>query len=229
MSDLNRIIQGDALEELKKLPSESVNSVITSPPYFALRDYGMKGQIGMEATYQEFLKKLVYVFNEVKRVLKKDGTCFVNLGDSYASLGKVGGDIDDDSGMDIERGRSRIKKGSYAEKCLMLIPHRFAIAMIDSGWILRNTLPWIKPNAMPESVQDRWKKAHEYIFFFTKSKKYFFDLDAIRTPHKQVSVKRAEYEQGRNVLGQNPSSMGEKYQENNRYMGMPARMVKLNP
>src|SRR3990167_4902041 len=134
MSDLNRIIQGDALEELKKLPSESVNSIITSPPYFALRDYGIEGQIGMEATYQEFLKKLIDVFNEVKRVLKKDGTCFVNLGDSYASLGKIGGDIDSDTGMNISRGRSRIKKGSYPEKSLMLIPHRFAIGMVDNGW-----------------------------------------------------------------------------------------------
>jgi DNA modification methylase len=81
---------------------------------------------------------------------------------------------------------------------------------------------------MPESVQDRWKKAHEYIFFFVKDKKYYFDLDAIRTPHKEVSIKRAEYEQGRNALGLNPSSMGKKYQDNKRYMGMPARQVKLN-
>src|SRR3990167_6873754 len=111
----------------------------------------------------------------------------------------------------------------------MMIPERFGIAMIEKNWILRNKLVWIKRNAMPESVQDRWKKAHEYIFFFVKSKKYYFNLDVIRTPHKEVSLKRAEYEQGRNVLGLNPSSMGKKYQDNKRYMGMPARMVKLNP
>lgn len=97
--------------------------------------------------------------------------------------------------------------------------------MIDNGWILRNKLVWIKPNAMPESVQDRWKKAHEYIFFFTKSKKYYFDLDSIRTKHKQVSIDRAEYERDRNALGIKSSSMGEK---SNEY-GMPARFVKLNP
>ena len=99
----------------------------------------------------------------------------------------------------------------------------------NKPWIARNCLIWIKPNAMPESVQDRWKKAHEYIFFFVKNKKYHFNLDAIRTPHKEVSIKRAEYEQRRNALGLNPSSMGKKYLDNKRYMGMPARMVKLNP
>ena len=124
--------------------------------------------------------------------------------------------------------RSIIPDG-LSQKSLMMIPERFAIAMLDSGWILRNKLVWIKRNAMPESVQDRWKKAHEYIFFFVKTKKYHFDLDSIRTQHKEVSIRRAEYEQGRNALGQNPSSMGTKYQGNKRYMGMPARMVKLNP
>lgn len=233
----NQVVCGDALEVLKGMESESVDCVVTSPPYFQLRDYKVEGQIGLEATYQEFIGKLIEVFNEVKRVLKKEGTSFVNLGDSYASLGKLNGDIDGDNGMDINRGRGRIKKGSYPEKSLMLIPHRFAISMIDNGWRLRNCLPWIKPNAMPESVQDRWKKAHEYWFFFVKSKKYYFDLDAIRTPHKEVSIKRAEFEQGRNALGQNPSSMGEKYgrDKNNRdkkldkYLSMPSRQVKLNP
>jgi len=110
-------------------------------------------------------------------------------------------------------------------KCLMMIPERFAIEMIDRGWILRNKLVWIKRNAMPESVQDRWKKAHEYIFFFVKSKKYYFNLNAIRTPHCQVSLKRAEFEQGRNALGQNPSNLGDKSAK----YGMPARVVKLNP
>lgn len=225
---MEKIICGDSLEELKKLPDESVDCCITSPPYFNLRDYKIRGQIGLEKTWQEYIKKLIDIFDEVKRVLKKEGNCFINLGDSYASVGKLSGDIDDDEGMDIERGRSRVKKGTYSEKCLMMIPERFSILMIDSGWILRNKIVWVKPNAMPESVQDRWKKAHEYIFFFVKSKKYYFNLDIIRTPHKEVSIKRAEYEQGRNALWENPSSMGKKYQDNKRYMGMPARMVKLN-
>lgn len=233
--ELNQIIYGDALEVLKTFPDECVDCCITSPPYFNLRDYGVEGQIGLEKTWQEYIRKLIDVFGEVKRVLKKSGSCFVNLGDSYASIGKLCGDFtreDDDPKWgkhDKNRGRSRVPKGSYPEKSLLFIPHRFAIAMIDAGWRARNTLIWVKPNAMPESVQDRWKKAHEYIFFFTKSKKYYFNLDTIRTPHKEVSIKRAEYEQGRNAMGLNPSSMGVKYKGNERYYGMPARMVKLNP
>jgi DNA modification methylase len=232
---INKVICGDALKELKKLPDESIDCCITSPPYFNLRDYQVEGQIGLEETYQEYIAKLIAVFNEVKRVFKKKGTCFVNLGDSYSSIGKLCGDFTREDNNkkwekhDSNRGRSRIQKGSYPEKCLIMIPERFTISMIDRNWILRNKLIWVKPNAMPESVQDRWKKAHEYIFFFVKNKKYHFDLDAIRTPHKQVSIKRADYEQGRNALGLNPSSMGKKYLDNNRYMGMPARMVKLNP
>lgn len=228
LPELNKIICGDSLSILKTWPDNFIDCVVTSPPYFNLRDYQIEGQIGLEKTWQEYIEKLVAVFKEIKRVLKKEGTCFVNLGDSYASVGKIGGDIDIDDGMDIKRGRSRIKKGTYPEKCLMMIPERFAVSMIDNGWILRNKLVWIKPNAMPESIQDRWKKAHEYIFFFVLNKKYNFDLDAIRTPHKEVSIKRASYEQDRNALGKNPSSMGKKYLDNKRYMGMPARMVKLN-
>lgn len=197
----NTIICGDVFSELKKIESESIDCCITSPPFFNLRDYGIDGQIGLESTWQEYIKKLIDVFDEVKRVLKKDGTCFVNLGDSFASVGKLCGDFTRDDKdekwgkHDSNRGRSRIQKGTYPEKCLMMIPERFATAMIDqSQWILRNKLVWIKRNAMPESVKDRWKKAHEYIFFFTKNKNYYFNLDSIRTPHKLISIKRAKYE-----------------------------------
>lgn len=231
---INQIIQGDALNVIKNFTDESIDCVITSPPYFNLRDYGINGQIGLEKTWQEFVSKLIKIFNEVKRVLKKEGTCFVNLGDTYGT--KSGGSIQlangDKTQYDLINHDNRFgteqNKPSEMYKCLMMIPERFAIAMIDNGWILRNKIVWVKPNAMPESVEDRWKKAHEYIFFFVKNKKYYFNLDAIRTPHKQVSIKRAEYELGRNALGLNPSSMGKKYQNNKRYMGMPARQVKLN-
>ena len=121
--------------------------------------------------------------------------------------------------MDIVPTKKQFKKKEIPEHLL-----RFFVLKKQNKWILRNKLIWIKPNAMPESVQDRWKKAHEYIFFFTKNKKYHFDLDAIRTPHKDVSIKRVEYEQGRNALGQNESSIGDK---SSKY-GMPARVVKLN-
>jgi len=232
--ELNQIIQGDSLEVLKTLPDESIDYMITSPPYYSLRDYGVEGQIGLEKTYEEYIKKLIDIFNEAKRVLKKEGTCFVNLGDTYKSLGATRhlGWKDPKSkarGLDVLEP-SGMPQGKLQEKSLMMIPERFAIAMIDNGWILRNKLVWIKKNAMPESVQDRWKKAHEYIFFFVKSKKYYFDLDSIRTKHKEVSIKRAEYELGRNAMGLNPSSMGEKYKKDkSAKYGMPARQVKLNP
>ena len=230
----NKIICGDSLTELKKLPDESIDCCITSPPYFNLRNYNVDGQIGLEKTWQEYIKKLIDIFGEMKRILKKEGTCFVNLGDSYNGSCKGGKNpnrVHIQFGKAEEKERLGIptKDKSLAQKSLMLIPHRFAIAMIEKDWILRNTLVWIKPNVMPESVQDRWKKAHEYIFFFTKNKKYYFNLDAIRTAHKEVSIKRAKYEQGRNALGLNSSSIGKKYLENKRYFGMPARMLKLNP
>jgi len=231
---INKIIQGDALEELRKLPSESVDCVITSPPYFNLRDYGVSGQIGLESTWQEYIEKLIAVFDEVKRILKKEGTCFVNLGDTFAGGGYgIDSNLENtkqatnkgtmESRLEIQQLRKNNKQ--FSAKSLMMIPERFGIKMIDQGWILRNKLVWIKRNAMPESVQDRWKKAHEYIFFFVKSKKYYFNLNAIRTMHKQVSLKRAEFEQGRNALGQNTSSLDDK---SSKY-GMPARVVKLNP
>lgn len=232
--EINTIIQGDALQVLKTLPDESIDCVITSPPYFNLRDYGVEGQIGLEKTWQEYIKKLIDIFDEVKRVLKKEGTCFVNLGDTFA-----GGGFGIDSNLEntkqsTNKGtmenretmqRLRKENKQFSAKSLMMIPERFAISMVERGWILRNKLVWIKRNAMPESVNDRWKKAHEYIFFFVKSKKYYFNIDAIRTQHKEVSIKRAEYEQGRNALGQNTSSLGDKSAK----YGMPARQVKINP
>jgi len=237
----NRIIHGDALTELKQMPDGSINCVVTSPPYFNLRDYGVNGQIGLEKSYKDYINNLIKIFNEVKRILKKEGTCFVNLGDTYSGSG---GDHkehhNNNSGFQgeygVKHGSPGVKAKEITAKSLMLIPHRFAINMIDNGWILRNTIVWIKKNAMPESVRDRWKKAHEYIFFFTKNNKYYFDLDSIRTPHKEISVKRAEYELGRNALGMNPSSIGEKYNRDKKnrdgtekYYSMPARQMKLNP
>lgn len=242
---VNQIICGDAFEVLKTFPNESVNSVITSPPYFNLRDYQVEGQIGLEKTYQEYIAKLIAVFNECKRILRKDGTCFINLMDTYAGGGfgaftdlsktKQGtnkGTVESrDKICQLRKNNKQIK-----QKSLMMIPERFGIAMLDNGWILRNDLIWIKKNAMPESVQDRWKKAHEHFYFFVKNKNYKFNLDAIRTKHKEVSLKRAEYELGRNAMGLNPSSMGEKYSRDKKYKdgtekyySMPARQVKLNP
>lgn len=152
---LNKIYNGNALDVLKTFPDECVDMVITSPPYWALRDYGAEGQLGLESTFQEYINKLCDIFDEVKRVLKKSGSCWVNLGDAYSGSGKGVGGI--------------------KSKSLLQIPSRFAIEMCNRGWILRNEIIWHKPNAMPQSVRDRFTVDYEKLFFFVKSKKYYFE------------------------------------------------------
>jgi DNA modification methylase len=182
---------GDCLDILKLMPANSVQMAVTSPPYFGLRDYGVAGQIGLEETPEEYVAKLVAIFHEVKRVLKDDGVLFVNLGDSYASNGKKGGDIDKDDGMDVERGRGRLNNHSIIKpKDLIGIPWRVAFALQADGWYLRQDIIWQKPNPMPESVKDRCTKSHEYIFLLAKNARYYFDNEAISEPAKQCSIER---------------------------------------
>jgi DNA modification methylase len=262
-----QIINGNALDELKKLPDGSVDCVITSPPYYGLRSYkgaetiwggnpdckhewsiniservdytgfernrsglnkmaekidghkryattdilpidknsvycskcgAWKGQLGLEPTYQMYLGHLLMVTEELKRVLKASGTVFWNMGDSYAGkMGKRQGWNDNKIAYTkeeaLENGTSFYLSADYGniqDKSLMMIPERFAIGMIDQGWILRNKIIWRKPNGMPSSVRDRYGNKWEYIFFFVKSRKYFFDLDAVRRPLKESSIKR---------------------------------------
>ena len=197
----NKILQGDSLTVLKTLESESVDCVITSPPYWGLRDYGVEGQLGLEKTPEEYVAKMVAVFSEVKRVLKKEGTVWCNLGDSYASTGREGGDIDRDIG--IERGRGRLNNHSVIKpKDLVGIPWRVAFALQADGWYLRQDIIWHKPNPMPESVQDRCTKSHEYVFLLTKSPKYFFDNEAIKEPN--ANPERTNYTPGSRSNGVNP-------------------------
>lgn len=177
---INKIIQGDALAVLKTLPSESVNCVVTSPPYWALRDYGVEGQLGLENTSEEYIYKLCDIFDEVKRVLRKDGTCWVNIGDTYWGGGNNRGSSPDnlsDKQYSNRGARGQVQNewdNSYQAKSLCLIPFRFAIEMVNRGWILRNTIIWHKPNCMPSSVKDRFTVDFEYVFFFTKSNKTLF-------------------------------------------------------
>jgi DNA modification methylase len=149
---LNRCHFGDCLETLRRMPDGLVQTCVTSPPYFGLRDYGHAGQIGLEPTPEEFVAKLVTVFREVKRVLRDDGVVFLNLGDSFGG------------------------------KQLLGIPFRVAFALQADGWILRSDIVWSKPNCMPESVKDRPTKAHEYVFLLSKQGRYFYDSDAIKEP-----------------------------------------------
>ena len=183
------IIQGDALAKLKELPSESVDCCITSPPYFGLRDYGVDGQIGLEESPEAYVSKLVEVFREVRRVLKKEGTLWLNLGDSYAGNGpqhERATDADIRTAtvgnlLNKVQHRQGTVKG-LKPKDLIGIPWMVAFALRADGWYLRSDIIWHKPNCMPESVTDRPTKAHEYIFLLSKSQKYYYDGEAIKEP-----------------------------------------------
>jgi len=184
------IIQGDCLKSLRNLAPKSVNTCVTSPPYFGLRDYGADGQMGLEETPEEFVENLVKVFREVKRVLRDDGTVWLNLGDSYA--GPKGNNRGEGAGGGQKRGelmgfgniKTKVPHG-LKTKDLIGIPWRVAFALQQDGWYLRQDIIWHKPNPMPESVRDRCTKSHEYIFLLSKSKKYYYDNEAIKEPVKK--------------------------------------------
>jgi len=190
------VMVGDNRETIKSLPDQSVNTVVTSPPYFGLRDYGKEDQFGLEGTPEEFCDNLVKLFREIRRVLKDDGTVWLNLGDSYAGSGKNR----NADGSSNEKGIAGTKQGTsqgtilgdlrpvkaheigLKPKDLIGIPWMVAFALRADGWYLRQDIIWSKPNPMPESVKDRCTKAHEYIFLLSKSKNYYYDYEAIREP-----------------------------------------------
>jgi DNA modification methylase len=179
-----RVLEGDCREMLGTLPDASVNCVVTSPPYFGLRDYGHAGQIGLEATPDEYVAELITVFREVHRVLRDDGTFWLNLGDSYAAnrgsgAKSVGAKQATNVGANL--GKLRVPEG-LKEKDLIGIPWRVAFALQADGWYLRQDIIWSKPNPMPESVRDRCTKAHEYVFMLSKSARYLYDAEAISEP-----------------------------------------------
>jgi DNA modification methylase len=189
-----QILTGDCRELLRALPAESVQCCVTSPPYWGLRDYGVDGQLGMEGSYQEHLAVMVEVFREVRRVLTKDGTCWVNYGDTYASSvnGRSAADVKA-LGNDDRTFRDKpfsTVQGVLKAKDLCGIPWRVAFALQDDGWYLRQDIIWHKPNPMPESIRDRCTKAHEYIFLLSKSPRYYFDAKAISEPVAESTVAR---------------------------------------
>ena len=168
---------GDASGVLATLPDESVDCIVTSPPYFGLRDYGVDGQIGAEASPGEFVAAMVAVFREARRVLADDGTLWLNLGDSYSGGART---TYADTGKASGRIGTKRPPSTLPGKNLLGVPWRVAFALQDDGWILRNDIIWSKPNAMPESVTDRLSSRHEHLFMFSKSPRYWFDLDPIR-------------------------------------------------
>lgn len=187
MSDfLDRVTCGDCVELMRRLPDESVNMVMFSPPYWGLRDYGIEGQIGLEPTYQEYIAKMVGVGREIKRVLRRDGSWYLNLGDTYSSaMGKHGNRTAGFSEKTMVKDNIKPNRPKdLPSKCKLLMPHRVALALVDDGWICRNDITWFKPNSMPSSVKDRLNTTTEQIFHFVKARRYYYDLDAIRVPHK---------------------------------------------
>ena len=224
----NTILNGSSLEVLKTLPEKSINMCMTSPPYWALRDYGVEGQLGLEPTFDEYINKLCDIFDEVKRVLRDDGTCWVNLGDTYSATRWTN---NEDTGQpmnnfkDGHRGVNPVKDtGNIPDKCLVGIPFRFATEMINRGWILRNTIIWHKPQCMPSSVKDRFTVDFEYIFFFSKQQRYYFETQY--EPHKSISIKRMNA-----GFNQNPDFDYEKRPEKNykKYTLREKRGGKTNP
>jgi len=189
MSDV-QILNGDCREILPALPEKSVHCCVTSPPYFGLRDYGVEGQIGLEKTPRQFIREMVKVFREVRRVLRDDGTLWLNMGDSYsARFSGNNGYTDGRTNRSERRGPGIAGR----EKNILGMPWRVALALQADGWYLRQDIIWSKPNPMPESVRDRCTKSHEYIFLMSKKAKYFYDFEAIKEPASGTAHARRSY------------------------------------
>lgn len=211
------LLEGDALEKLKTLKDGSVDCCVTSPPYFGLRNYAVDGQIGLESL-DEYVSKLVRVFREVRRVLKPEGTLWLNLGDSYATTGKHGSTSPSSTGLKVVKHQQRAGTPQGLKvKDLIGVPWRVAFALQEDGWYLRADIIWHKKNGMPESVRDRPTKAHEYVFLLTKSPKYFYDIDAIREP----------YAKGTPLVIERAKSFKKAAKSGNHSQGAP--LIRLNP
>ncbi len=194
-ADLAPLIhQGDALELARKMPSESVQVIVTSPPYWRMRDYGVEGQWGLENTVEEYVNRLVVLFRELRRVLRKDGTAWVNIGDTYVggghgSRGTASSVINGDRSKVVD---SPEVTGRLKRKDLALVPFRLAIGLQDDGWWVREAIIWSKPNGIPEPARGRPVHSHEYILLLARSEKYFYDGFAVRQPGAEVTASRYE-------------------------------------
>jgi len=184
----NKIICKDVLLGLKDLPDGCVNTIITSPPYWGLRDYGVEGQLGLEPSLNDFINKMLKVTKELHRVLRDDGVMFWNHGDCYGGSGNASGHTDETKNLQAKTSDYGATKGhtvGFMPKCMVMQNYRLIMRMVDEqGWILRNIVVWHKPNSMPSSVKDRLANSYEPVFMLVKKKKYWFDLDNIRRPHK---------------------------------------------
>lgn len=198
-----KIIQGDCLQTIKSLEDKSINTCVTSPPYWGLRDYDEDAQLGLEESPEEFVQNLVTLFSEIKRVLRDDGTVWLNLGDSYAGNNSRASN-NGRAGYGTEREVFNKTGQGLKNKDLVGIPFRVAFALQQDGWYLRQDIIWHKPNPMPESVRDRCTKAHEYIFLLSKNVKYYFDNEAIKEDSVDYEKTKKRYEK--------PFMAGEKHE-----------------
>lgn len=218
------ILIGDALEKLKTIEAGTVDCCVTSPPYYGLRDYGIDGQIGLEETPDQYINRLVEVFREVKRVLKNDGTLWVNIGDSYCNsngYARASAEYQREGRNNMpanDRDLTYLHNAGYKTKDLIGIPWMLAFALRADGWYLRQDIIWHKPNPMPESVTDRCTKAHEYIFLLSKSQKYYFDNEATQ--------EEATGYDGRNDT---LSKGSKKYSETSCYPGEQMQTIAARP
>jgi DNA modification methylase len=230
----HRIIPGDCIEGLRTLPDASVHCCVTSPPYWGLRDYGHDGQIGLESTPEAYVARMVEVFREVRRVLREDGTCWVNLGDSYAnqkSGDTYSGFNDRYFGRETDGGKQaktvssanvgRLDLSGLKPKDLVGIPWRVAFALQADGWWLRQDIIWHKPNPMPESVRDRCTKAHEYVFLLTKSERYFYDAEAVKVEASTATAERNKHGFNGAFKGQFKGTPGEERWQDGRPIEQP--------
>ena len=244
------IIHGDALSVVKTIGDETINCCVTSPPYYNLRDYGVDGQIGLESSPEEYIQKLVEIFREVRRVLKKDGTLWVNIADSYAGSGKGASNYPDNA-RKSKQGSNKGSVGSHLSKTvgtdckpkdLIGIPWMLAFALRADGWYLRSDIIWAKPNPMPESVRDRCTKSHEHIFMLSKNPRYYFDRESISEPVAESTIKRisqdVENQRGSYTPSKGNGNMkavtrygGKKYSENPDvfYRTKSGRMYEFRP
>ena len=236
-------LQGDVFDNIKKLDDNSIDCVVTSPPYWGLRDYGVSGQLGLEPTYQEHIQNIVKLFRAIKPKLKDTATIWLNYGDSYAAT--VNGTKVKDMKKNLQKNRtSKIKgvyddrgfvdkpfstiQGSLKPKDLVMIPNRIAIALQDDGWWIRSEIIWHKPNPMPESTKDRPTQCHEKIWLITKSKKYYYDADAIREPVAQGTITRLSEKNLKNQKGSSRDNGGMRSNGNMKPVGNMETKNKRN-
>ncbi len=224
--NLIKFLQGDVFDKIKELEDNSIDCVVTSPPYWGLRDYGVSGQLGLEPTYQEHIQNIVKLFKVIKPKLKDSATVWLNYGDSYAATinGTKVKDIKNDDRKFVDKPFCTIQ-GSIKPKDLVMIPNRIAIALQDDGWWIRSEIIWHKPNPMPESVKDRPTNCHEKIWLITKNKKYYYDAEAVREPCQNETIKRMTLG-NKGKIGNNKNSTG--WKQLNNYWGSEQSVKDAN-